>query len=622
MKIKLALAALASGCLSLNSVRANFDGPYAFPGYPGPFTTNAPGGYGVWNFLPTYPSVSLSVTAFGTQAQISLAGGGPPGQEMLVAPMITNGTFQCSWQVSSPMFLPQCGFWSNGVTYPFQLAGPGTMAQGTFTSPVVMGDMCGWYVVQPGPFPATLTISNFTAGLSGGSTNPVVVFADTNLEAVVRTALGIPTGEITPSNMLTLTSLSAESQNIANLGGLEWATNLTYLDLNSNPLTNSTALTSLVNLYELHLIGCGYADASPLAGLTNLEYLYLSGNPLADASPLAGLTRLRELDLGFDQLTEVSPLTNLTGVYRLWLQGNNISNVAPLATMRSLLFLIVGDNPLTNPAALAPARWLEQLSYDRVGLQDVSWIAAFTNLHYLYLDGNPITNHCALTPLAPLLLDLEMPDTGLRDISCFGAFTNLVELGLGGNSISKATVLASLPKLVMLSLMNNQLTTLPSFAALTNLVWVDLRGNHLRDLNAFAGLTGLQTVYALDNDLQDISGLASMAKPAYVILTGNLLDTRPGSAAMTIIALLQSRGGAVYYGGQRALPPLLLAPQWLGGQFQFTVSGTAGAQLDVLATANFQDWTALGTVTNTTGSNTFTMPATNPAAWFYRVMQH
>ena len=46
------------------------------------------------------------------------------------------------------------------------------------------------------------------------------------------------------------------------------------------------------------------------------------------------------------------------------------------------------------------------------------------------------------------------------------------------------------------------------------------------------------------------------------------------------------------------------------------------AQLDLLATANFQDWTALGTVTNTTGSNTFTMPATNPAAWFYRVMQH
>ena len=622
MNIKLALAALAAGCLSLNSVRANFDGPYAFPGYPGPFTTNAPGGYGVWNFLTTSPSISLSVTAFGTRAQISLAGGTPGGQEFLFAPMVTNGTFQCSWQVSSPTFLPQCGFWSNGVTYPFQLAGPGTVAQGTFSSPVVMGTFCGWYVMPSSPFPATLTISNFTIGPPGGSTNPVVVFADTNLEAVVRTALGILTGDITPSNMLTLTSLSAASQNIVNLGGLEWATNLAYLDLNFNPLTNSTALTSLVNLNNLHLIGCGYADASPLAGLTNLGYLYLSSNPLTNVSPLAGLTRLWELDLGGDQLTDVSPLTNLTRVNTLWLQVNNISNVAPLATMSSIQVLTVGDNPLTNPAALAPARWLYQLSYDRVGLRDVSWLATFTNLHRLYLDGNPITNHCALAPLGPLLTNLELPYTGLRDISCFGAFTNLLELGVGGNSISDATVLASLTKLATLSLMDNQLTTLPSLAALTNLSWIDVRGNHLRDLNAFAGLTGLQTVYASDNDLQDISGLASMAKPAYVNLNGNLLDTRPGSAAMTTITLLQSRGGTVYYSGQRALPPVLLAPQWLGGQFQFAVSGTAGAQLDLLATANFQDWTALGTVTNTTGSNTFIVPATNPAAWFYRVMQH
>ena len=68
--------------------------------------------------------------------------------------------------------------------------------------------------------------------------------------------------------------------------------------------------------------------------------------------------------------------------------------------------------------------------------------------------------------------------------------------------------------------------------------------------------------------------------------------------------------------------PVLLAPQCLGGgQFCFTVSGTAGGRLELLATSDFQHWTSVARVINTTGSNTFTLPATNSGAWFYRVNQ-
>lgn len=61
----------------------------------------------------------------------------------------------------------------------------------------------------------------------------VVNFPDTNLEAVIREAIGKPEGDIYQSDLEGLTKFSAEYKGIANLSGLEYCTNLVRLRGNS-----------------------------------------------------------------------------------------------------------------------------------------------------------------------------------------------------------------------------------------------------------------------------------------------------------------------------------------------------------------------------------------------------
>ena len=140
--VLLALLVLTAGVLSIHTARANFDGPYAFFGYPGPYTNSTGGPCGPnWVFF-NLPGSTLTASPLGQQAQISVSTGAH-GSLMLMARMFTNGVFQFAWQVNGMGLLPECGFWSNGVHYPFQIAGPSTSTQGTFSSHITTNDMCG-----------------------------------------------------------------------------------------------------------------------------------------------------------------------------------------------------------------------------------------------------------------------------------------------------------------------------------------------------------------------------------------------------------------------------------------------------------------------------------------------
>jgi len=134
-----------------------------------------------------------------------------------------------------------------------------------------------------------------------------VVFADENLEAAIRDALGKPAGEaITPAEMTGLTSLMFSScWSITDLSGIEYCTNPTVLDLSVNQISDISPLASLTNLTWLNLRNNEISDLSPLASLTNLEWLNLSMNPISDISPLVENSGLSEWDM-------------------LWLEKNNL----------------------------------------------------------------------------------------------------------------------------------------------------------------------------------------------------------------------------------------------------------------------------------------------------------
>ena len=161
--------------------------------------------------------------------------------------------------------------------------------------------------------------------------SPLVDIPDPNLRAAIYDALHRQ--EHLPINqavMLDLETLDARDSEIRDLSGLEFAKNLVYLQIASNPISDLTPLANLAKLTHLFAWGCDITDINPLANLTTLQYLTLSYNHIVDVSPLAGMTRLRELLLSFNEILVVSPLANLTNLEILDLAHNRIGDHTPL----------------------------------------------------------------------------------------------------------------------------------------------------------------------------------------------------------------------------------------------------------------------------------------------------
>jgi Leucine-rich repeat (LRR) protein len=114
-----------------------------------------------------------------------------------------------------------------------------------------------------------------------------VAFADCNLEAAVREAIGKPTGPIYPSDLDGMTSLGVLSKNITDISGLEYATSLTSLRLSGNQISDSSPLANLTNLDYVSVEFSQIRDMEPLVnnlGLSAGEEVYLTANPLSAAS--------------------------------------------------------------------------------------------------------------------------------------------------------------------------------------------------------------------------------------------------------------------------------------------------------------------------------------------------
>jgi hypothetical protein len=220
------------------------------------------------------------------------------------------------------------------VTNPGE-AGPYTYDEGTVVNLVAEADyhFVSWTgdvgtIADVNDATTTITMNGDYA-ITANFEEEAVTFADPNLEAAIREAIGKPTGPIYPSDLEGLTSLSASEKNIADLTGLECATSLTSLDLDDNQISNVSPLANLTSLQQLWLGDNQISDISPLSNLTSLQQLWLSYNQISDISPLANLTNLTWLDLEGNQISDISPLVDnegLSGGDEVYLTGNPLSS--------------------------------------------------------------------------------------------------------------------------------------------------------------------------------------------------------------------------------------------------------------------------------------------------------
>lgn len=207
--------------------------------------------------------------------------------------------------------------------------------------------------------------------------------------------------------MATLSQLFAEDRGIADLTGIEYAVNLTILNLDNNQIINLSPLSGLTKLTELWLWENQISDISPLSGMAALTSLNLEDNDISDISVVSGMTNLTWLLLNENQITDISMLTGLTNLTVLELGTNQISDISPLAGLTNLTWLGIGGNQISNVSPLSGLTSLTSLGLGGNQIGDISPLAGLTNIAILHLYGNQISDISPLSGLTNLdLLDL------------------------------------------------------------------------------------------------------------------------------------------------------------------------------------------------------------------------
>ena len=362
------------------------------------------------------------------------------------------------------------------------------------------------------------------ASLQEGVILYLPLFADANLERMVRERLGRPQGRLTPEDVASLTALTITSKDIHSLAGLEHLTILQRLHLYyTNQIVDLTPLASLTNLTSLDLGKNQIVDLTPLASLKNLTYLGLWQNQITDLTPLASLTNLTSLHLSGNQVTDLTLLTSLTNLTLLRLGSNQITDLTPLASLTNLTSLDLGWNQIVDLTPLASLTNLTLLDLDSNQIADLTPLTHLNNLESLTLDYNRIAD---LTPLAQLnsLTDLSLSSNQIRDLNPLADLTNLERLLLATNQISDLTPLAQLNNLTDLGLRTNQISDLTPLVGLNKLIYLELDYNRIADLTPLAQLNSLEWLRLHTNQITDLTPLAQLNSLTFLDLTNNQIS--------------------------------------------------------------------------------------------------
>lgn len=347
-----------------------------------------------------------------------------------------------------------------------------------------------------------------------------VYFSDKNFEKSIRDTLDKAEGPITVAEMERINKIEAQALMIKDISGIEYAKNLTYLDLGLNEIKDIEALAGLKKLRVLHMPSNQISDISALQDLKKLEIVDLSGNKITDISALKDLTEIFMLNLNVNEISDINALARLTKLTDLQIYGNQISDISVLSNFKTLYTLNV--------------------SYNKIS--DISVLEKLTTLQFLSLTGNQISDIDVLRNLTNLM-ELELAANEIDDISALGGLTKLTTLRLHENEITDISPLKELTGLKELSLGWNEIGDISVLGNFKNLTNLDLADDEISDIGVLSGLTKLEYLYLNENQITDITPISEHENLKYLSLAGNELNEE----SEAIVKELEERGIIVNY---------------------------------------------------------------------------
>ena len=165
----------------------------------------------------------------------------------------------------------------------------------------------------------------------------VVEIPDAALKSAIVEALELKTEVVTEEALLLLEELDVEGNAaIADLTGLEKATNLTYLHLGETSVVDLTPIAGLTKITYLRLNDTKVADLSPIKDYTTLTYFNANtATAITDISPLAGNKDLQEMILREVPMGNagMEVVANFTKLYRLNIRETGVTDITVLGNL-------------------------------------------------------------------------------------------------------------------------------------------------------------------------------------------------------------------------------------------------------------------------------------------------
>ncbi|MFD0621354.1 leucine-rich repeat domain-containing protein [Paenibacillus sp. GCM10027629] len=293
------------------------------------------------------------------------------------------------------------------------------------------------------------------ASMEAFSQEPVI--KDGNLDQAIHSWLGKKGNEpLTKADLESLTVVSLAGKGIKDLQGLEYAVNITELDLDRNEITDLTPLKKLSKIRSLSLKANQISSIEELSALKEMKYLEISWNQVSSLDVVKQLPRLIELEADHNQISNVQGLSGAAELAYLKMSDNAIEDIAPLGNMKKLTYLNVSYNKIKDFSPLRKlSKSLTYLGIDGDQITDLKLLEGFNNLEGLSANNNNIES---LAPLAKLtnLSTLDLSSNEIKDLDPLKQLNKLDTLYLDNNRVWNLEPLRNLKSLRILNLNNNR----------------------------------------------------------------------------------------------------------------------------------------------------------------------
>ena len=394
-------------------------------------------------------------------------------------------------------------------------------------------------------------------------------------------ALFSPESVVVQADMAAVTRLWGIGSGIADLTGLQFATNLTELYLDDNAISNLEPLSTLDNLVFLHLGGNSISSVEPLSGLTSLYELGLRNNDISDVEPLSRLTRLARLDLYRNDVSDPEPLSGLINLHLLNLAGNRISDIEPFSRMTHLSWVYLWGNELVDISPLVENTGIGRgdqvyLGCCRPGPNWAAWAQGDAGR------SNPLAEIAESEHIPALrrrgaevffgtddFRTVSIPDDALRDAlvrAVNGTYIDaprmydsppLAEAVVQGDlaslhdfvasdaGISNLTGLEFADNLQSLDLADNSISDLRPLSALTNLTELYIEKNSISDIGPLSDLTSLVVMTLFDNEISDIEPISTLNSLRILLLSDNSISDIEPISDLTDLRILHLANNSI-----------------------------------------------------------------------------